>query len=232
MFLLAARPVWLLWYNVNDGKWFVIVQESFFASSSWRVESSWSCVGESDLSDFPRRVSCSSPRSKQFRDEVDVLRHCCYQKIFTVASATRNMKFPLLCGVKTSIALTLRSFGKCVYTLCLPEPGSAFARGSIGSSWDDLEVSRYPRSRFHRGSERLRSLPKNSLKSCIQSSKSCNRSTCTSSSPLIFGFRFLLIHAAGFSVAPHSYFHFFQVKGFRCICWRQIQTPVMRMMKK
>ena len=26
-------------------------------------------------------------------------------------------------------------------TLCLPEPGSTFARGSTGSSWDDLDVS-------------------------------------------------------------------------------------------
>ena len=33
------------------------------------------------------------------------------------------------------------SFGKCVCTLCLPEPGSTFARGSIGGSWDELEVS-------------------------------------------------------------------------------------------
>ena len=32
------------------------------------------------------------------------------------------------------------SFGKCVNTLCLPEPGSTCARGSIGESWDELEV--------------------------------------------------------------------------------------------
>ena len=46
--------------------WSAVIKspKSFFAFSSWRVESSWSWVGESDLSDFPRRVSCSSPRSR------------------------------------------------------------------------------------------------------------------------------------------------------------------------
>ena len=38
------------------------------------------------------------------------------------------------------------SFGKCVYTLCLPEPSSTFARDSCGNSWEELEVSRYPGS--------------------------------------------------------------------------------------
>ena len=36
-------------------------------------------------------------------------------------------------------------------TLCLPEPGSTFARGSIGSSRDDMEVSWLPCSGFHQG---------------------------------------------------------------------------------
>ena len=44
------------------------------------------------------------------------------------------------------------SFGKCVNTLCLPEHGSTFARGPIGSSWDDLEVSWLPCSGFLQGS--------------------------------------------------------------------------------
>ena len=35
-------------------------------------------------------------------------------------------------------------------------------------------------------------------------------------------FRFLFVCAPGFPVAPHSYFHFFRVLDFRCICWRQI----------
>ena len=49
---------------------------------------------------------------------------------------------------------------------------------------------------------------------------------------LHFYFRFLLIHAPSFPVTPHSYFHFFRVLGFRCICSRQIQNPVMKMSKK
>ena len=73
------------------------------------------------------------------------------------------------------------SFGKCVWTLCLPEPGSTFARDSTCNSWEELEVSRYPSSRFPRGSEGLRSSTRLSLNSCSRSGKSCNRSLCTSS---------------------------------------------------
>ena len=40
------------------------------------------------------------------------------------------------------------SFGRCENTLCLPEPRSTFARGSIGNSWEELAVSRYPSSRY------------------------------------------------------------------------------------
>ena len=40
-----------------------------------------------------------------------------------------------------------------------------------------------------------------------------------------FCFQFLLIHAAGSSVAPHSYSHLFRELDFRCICQRQIQNP-------
>ena len=45
-------------------------------------------------------------------------------------------------------------------------------------------------------------------------------------------FRFLWIHAAGFREALHSYFHFFLLLDFRCICWHQIRNPVMKMMEK
>ena len=58
-----------------------------------------------------------------------------------------------------------------------------FARDSIGNSWEELEVSWYPSSRFPHGSEGLLSSTKFSLKSCSQSGKSCNRSLCTSSRP-------------------------------------------------
>ena len=38
---------------------------------------------------------------------MDVLRRCFPPKIFAVPSATVKMKFPLLCGVNTSFALSL-----------------------------------------------------------------------------------------------------------------------------
>ena len=60
---------------------------------------------------------------------------------------------------------------------------STFARDSIGNSREKLEVSRYPGSGFHRGSEGLRSSTKFSLNSCSQSGNSCTRSLCTSSRP-------------------------------------------------
>ena len=41
---------------------------------------------------------------------------------------------------------------------------------------------------------------------------------------LHFCFRFLLVYAAGFPVAPHSYFHFFRTLDFRCICFLQIRN--------
>ena len=37
-----------------------------------------------------------------------------------------------------------------------------------------------------------------------------------------FCFRFLLVYASGFPVAPHSYFHFFRALDYRCICLCQI----------
>ena len=84
----------------------VIVRKSLLASSSSRVESSWSLVGECNSSDLPWRISCSSPRSGRSRVKVDVLRRCSHPKILTVPSATGNVKFPLH-GVNTSFALSL-----------------------------------------------------------------------------------------------------------------------------
>ena len=84
------------------------------------------------------------------------------------------------------------SFGKCLYTLCLPELGSTFGRGSIGSSWGELAVSRSFGSGFRRGFVGPSSSTKFSLKSCSQSVKSCNRSLCTSSRPS-FLFLFLVV---------------------------------------
>ena len=79
------------------------------ASSSHRVESSWIGVGKCNSSDFPW-ISCSSPRSGRSRVKVDVLRRCSHPKILTVPSATGNMKFPLLRGVNTYFALSLRAW--------------------------------------------------------------------------------------------------------------------------
>ena len=73
----------------------------------------------------------------------------------------------------------LGSFGKCVYTLCLPEPGSTFARGSIGNSWDYLEVSWLPCSGFLQGSVKILSTTKFFLNSCSQTGNSCDISLCT-----------------------------------------------------
>ena len=64
-----------------------------------------------------------------------------------------------------------------------------FARDSIGNSWEELAVSRYFGAGFPKGSERLLSSTKFSLISW-QSSKSCYRSICTSSSPPFFVFGF------------------------------------------
>ena len=54
----------------------------------------------------------------------------------------------------------------------------------------------------------------------------------SSSFILIYVFGFCWSTRSVFSVAPHSYFHFFLVLDFRCICLYQIQNPVMKMMRK
>ena len=88
----------------------VIVQKSLLASSSSRVESTWCGVGECNSSDFLCRIACSSPGSGQSWVKVDVLRRCSHPKIWTVPSASVNMKFLLLCGVNASFALSLRAW--------------------------------------------------------------------------------------------------------------------------
>ena len=64
------------------------------------------------------------------------------------------------------------SFEKCVWTLCLPEPSSTFARDSVGNSWEELELSRSLGAGFLRASEGLLSSTKFSLKSCRESGTS------------------------------------------------------------
>ena len=119
-----------------------------------------------------------------------------------------------------------RSFGKWLWTLCLPEPVSIFARGPFGSSWDWL-----PCSGFLQGSVEVLSSTHFSLNSCSQSGNSCNRSICTTSSrSSYFCFRFLLVYAAGFTVALHSYFHLFGHWIFGVFVDVKIQNPVMMMM--
>ena len=72
---------------------------------------------------------------------------------------------------------------------------------------------------FPIGPKGLFSSTRISLNSCSQSGNSCDISLCTSSdSTFFFCFRFLWFHAAGFPEALHSYFHFFLVLDFQCIC--------------
>ena len=90
-------------------------QKWFLASASSRVESSWRGVGEESPSDSPRKTSCSSPRSgwwwsqmpgnpglRWMVSDVDLL-----QRLFTVPSATGNIKLSPFIGVNTSFALRL-----------------------------------------------------------------------------------------------------------------------------
>ena len=73
--------------------------------------------------------------------------------------------------------------------MCLPEPRSTFARGSIGSSWNNLEVSCFPCSGFPQNSVEVLSSTKFPLNSSSQSCNSCDISLCTSScSPFLFLF--------------------------------------------
>ena len=57
--------------------------------------------GEESSSDFPRKTSCSSPRSRRTLIEVDVFRRRSPPGVLTVPSATGNVKLSL------SSALTL-----------------------------------------------------------------------------------------------------------------------------
>ena len=72
------------------------------------------------------------------------------------------------------------STGKCENTLCLPEPGSTCARGSIGGSWEELEVSALLCIGSPRSSSEVLSSTQFSLNSCSQSGNSCEKSLCTS----------------------------------------------------
>ena len=113
MYNLTLGTTW--WRLLNSP---VIVQKSFFASSSSRVECSSILDGVYHSSELPRRTSRSSPRSGRSRVNVDVLRRCPLPKILTVPSATWKMKFPLLCGVNTSFALSLSGVEfRCVHLL-------------------------------------------------------------------------------------------------------------------
>ena len=102
MYSLTLGTTWWRWMNSP-----VIVQKSLLASSSPRVESSWSWVGESNSSDVLWRISCSSPRSGSSRVKADVLRRCSHPQICTVPSPNGKMKLPLLSGANTSFALSL-----------------------------------------------------------------------------------------------------------------------------
>ena len=86
---LTLGTTW--WQSMNSS---VIAQKSSLASSSSRVESSLFLCSFGTLPDI----------RWMFSDAV------LPPKIFTVPSATGNMKFPLLCGVYTSFALSLRAW--------------------------------------------------------------------------------------------------------------------------
>ena len=85
-------------------------QKSCSASASSSVESSWCGDGEESPPDSPRRISCSSPRSRRFRIKVDGLRRRSPPGVLTVPSATGNVKFLPFIGVNTSFALSLRAW--------------------------------------------------------------------------------------------------------------------------
>ena len=112
---------------------------------------------------------------------------CCYQVTKIVGSghdctSTSSARSPRYFCIQADIAIwVLRKVR--VDTMLTPEPGSTFARGPIGNSWEELEVSWSLGAGFLRGSAGHCSSTNFSLKSCSQSGKSCNRSLCTSSRP-------------------------------------------------
>ena len=101
----------------------------------------------------------------------DVLVQSCPERNILVTWSQRITKL----SVKKVNRGTIRDLA------CFADTGSTFARGSIGSSWDDLEVSCLSCSGFHPGSVEVLSSTKFYLNSCSQSSNSCDISLCTSS---------------------------------------------------
>ena len=100
------------WYNEDDDKWILLWSSRSHFELPHHPASSRLEVGLENLihltflEEFP--VLLLVPDAPWLRWMFS--ERCSHQKIFTVPSATRNMKFPLLCGVNTSFALTLRAW--------------------------------------------------------------------------------------------------------------------------
>ena len=115
-------------------------------------------------------------------------------------TSTSSARSPRYFHLRADIAIWV--LRKVRVDTVLTEPGSTFPRDSIGNSWEELEVSRYPGSGFRRGPKRLRSSTKFSLNSCSQSGNSCNRSLWFSSRP---SFIFLVSVSVGLCIgSPRS----------------------------
>ena len=104
--------------------------------------------------------------------------------------------------------------------------GSAFVRGSILDSWQELEVSRCQRHGFHRNLEG----PDSSTLWTIKQFMAEGRFVLLR--VFHFHFRMVLVSVASFPAALHSYFHFFRTLDFRCVRWRQMQNPIAKILKK
>ena len=124
--------------NVNDF-WFPIRGSKNFCKLLWGSCEVLFCAGRTvttrSLSLVPPRHidDCSAIHFLHF-ELCDLLKS--NHQIFSARGTTpplRLLQEALVIFVFKQIS-QFGSFGKCVNTLCSPEPGSTFARGSIGSS--------------------------------------------------------------------------------------------------
>ena len=117
------------------------------------------------------------------------------------ASPVRFLQGALVILVHLQIS-QFRSFGKWIKTLCLPEPDTAFARGSNGNSWEELEASRCSGTL---------SSTRPCLNSCSHSGRSCDKFHRTS---LLTWFLF------GFSISAGPCDRYFFTRSLTsCWCW-------------
>ena len=119
------------------------------------------------------------------------------------------------------------SFGKCVNTLCLHEPGSTYARGSIGSSWDELEVSWLPCSDFPKSVLKYFHQPNAPWILVADEAIHAIYLFVPLSIPYFyFAFRFLWIHATGLPEALHSYSQLLSDTGVSTSLFSDTESPL------